>query len=159
MPFRNGRQRMDSGSPPVSTNLYLSPHPDPMFRDPLKICGTLLPVKETTEYLGQWWNSHLSFKEHISVLNIQRKEAQQSSASGFCTWCWEGTVPRCSTDLLFAPSWTMVALGIAQRGIPTRDKWTASTTMDLKLALWALCTSPISRLYTEANEIPSEEVD
>ena len=34
---------------------------------------TLLPVDESTKFLGQWWDSHVSFKNHISALKTQCK--------------------------------------------------------------------------------------
>ena len=40
-----------------------------------RIGNTLLPVEESTKFLGLWWDSHLSFKKHISVLKTQCKEA------------------------------------------------------------------------------------
>ena len=46
---------------------------------------------------------------------------------------WSGEVTEihcwCSTEPLFAPSWTMAALCMAQRQIPTCDNWTAFTTL------------------------------
>ena len=45
-------------------------------RPPIVMIGnTLLPVEESTKFLGLWWDSHLSFKKHISVLKTQCKEA------------------------------------------------------------------------------------
>ena len=41
----------------------------------VKIGNTLLPVEESTKFLGLWWDSHLNFKKHISVLKTQCKEA------------------------------------------------------------------------------------
>ena len=41
----------------------------------VKIGNTLLPVEESTKFLGLWWDSHLTFKKHISVLKTQCKEA------------------------------------------------------------------------------------
>ena len=41
----------------------------------IRISDTLLPVEESTKFLGLWWDSHLSFKEHISALKTQCKEA------------------------------------------------------------------------------------
>ena len=40
----------------------------------VRIGNTILPV-ESTKFLGLWWDSHLSFKKHISVLKTQCKEA------------------------------------------------------------------------------------
>ena len=37
----------------------------------VRIGNTLLPVEESTRFLGLWWDSHLSFKKHISVLKTQ----------------------------------------------------------------------------------------
>ena len=37
----------------------------------IRISDTLLPVEESTKFLGLWWDSHLSFKEHISALKTQ----------------------------------------------------------------------------------------
>ena len=41
----------------------------------VRIGNSLLPVEESTKFLGLWWDSHLSFKKHISVLKTQCKEA------------------------------------------------------------------------------------
>ena len=41
----------------------------------VRIGNTLLPVEESTKFLGLWWDSHLSFKKHISVLKTQCREA------------------------------------------------------------------------------------
>ena len=41
----------------------------------VRIGNTPLPVEESTKFLGLWWDSHFSFKKHISVLKAQCKEA------------------------------------------------------------------------------------
>ena len=41
----------------------------------IRISDTLLTVEESTKFLTMWWDSHLSFKEHISALKTQCKEA------------------------------------------------------------------------------------
>ena len=41
----------------------------------VRIGNTFLPVEESTKFFGLWWDSHLSFKKHISVLKTQCKEA------------------------------------------------------------------------------------
>ena len=41
----------------------------------VRIGNTPLPVEESTKFLRLWWDSHLSFKKHISVLKAQCKEA------------------------------------------------------------------------------------
>ena len=40
----------------------------------IRIGNTFLPVEESTKFLGLWWDSHLSFKKHISVLKTQCRE-------------------------------------------------------------------------------------
>ena len=40
----------------------------------IRIGNTFLPVEESTKFLGLWWDSRLSFKEHISVLKTQCRE-------------------------------------------------------------------------------------
>ena len=67
---------MVSGVPPTSVKSYISLHPGLGLRDPpLWGLETLLPVEESTKFLGLWWDSHLSFKKHISALKTQCKEA------------------------------------------------------------------------------------
>ena len=41
----------------------------------VRIGNTLLPVEESTKFLGLWWDSYHYFKKHISVLKTQCKEA------------------------------------------------------------------------------------
>ena len=40
-----------------------------------RVSNTLLPVEESTKFLGLWWDSHILFKKHISVLKTQFKDA------------------------------------------------------------------------------------
>ena len=96
----------------------------------VRIRNTLLPVEESTKFLGLWWDSHLSFKKHISVLT-QCKEALNLSEWSL-TWNGEGTETHswCCTVPLFAPSLTMVALCMAWHQTPTYDNWTAFITLD-----------------------------
>ena len=48
--------------------------PDTKPRDPtIRISDTLLPVEESTKFLELCWDSHLSFKEHISALKTKCK--------------------------------------------------------------------------------------
>ena len=58
----------------------------------IRISDTLLPVEESTKFLWSWWESHLFFKEHISALKTQCKEASE----WFHTWSGEGQ--RHTTD-------------------------------------------------------------
>ena len=41
----------------------------------ITIGDTLLPVEESIKFLGLWWDLHLSFKKHISVLKTQCRGA------------------------------------------------------------------------------------
>ena len=88
-------------------------------------------VEESTKFLGLWWDSHLSFKKHISVLKTQCKEAL-NLIRVVLTWNGEGTETHswCCTVPLFVPSLTMVALCMAQHQTPTYDNWTAFITLD-----------------------------
>ena len=63
----------------------------------------------------------------------------------------------CCIVPLFVPSLTMDALCMAWHLTPTFDNWTAYITLDWDWHLGAFCTSPVSSLYTEANEAPLEE--
>ena len=40
----------------------------------IRIESTFLPVEESTEFLWLWWDSHVSFRKHISALKTQCKE-------------------------------------------------------------------------------------
>ena len=76
MPYRNGRQGMASGLQPTSAVIHFTAPRSRAQRPPIvRIGNTLLPVEEPTKFLGLWWDSHLSFKKHISVLKTQCKEA------------------------------------------------------------------------------------
>ena len=76
MSYRNGQQGMGSGLQPINVKLYISLHPDTVKRPPHnQDQWHAPPVEETTKFLGLWWDSHLSFKEHISALKTQCKEA------------------------------------------------------------------------------------
>ena len=54
---------------------FTAPRHKAQGRPMIKISDTLLPVEESTKFLGLWWDSHLSFKEHVSALKAQCKEA------------------------------------------------------------------------------------
>ena len=41
----------------------------------IRISDTPLSVEESTKFLGLWWDSHLSFNEHLCALKVQCKEA------------------------------------------------------------------------------------
>ena len=130
--YRNGQQGMVSSSQPTNAVTYFTAPRSRAQRPPaVKIGNTLLPVQESVKFLGLWWDSHLSFKKHISVLKTQCKEAL-NLVEWLLIWSGEETETHfwCCTGPLFAPSWTMVALCMAQRRTPIYDNWTASITLD-----------------------------
>ena len=96
---------------------------------PVRIGNTLLPVEESTKFLGLWWDSHLSFKKHISVLNTKCKEALNlTQVVAHLKWGGDRdtllmlyrAIIRSKLDLLC----------MAQHQTPIYDNWTASITLD-----------------------------
>ena len=75
MPYGDEREGIVSVLQPTSTKPYTSLHLDLRPRDPIVSFGNTLPsVVESRNFLGMWWDSHLSFKKHISVPKTQCKE-------------------------------------------------------------------------------------
>ena len=96
----------------------------------VRIGNTLLPVQESTKFLGLWWDSHLSFKKHISVLKTHCKEAL-NLIRVVAHLKWGGD--RDTHLMLYraiVPRLTMVALCMARHQTPTYDNWTALITLD-----------------------------
>ena len=159
MPYRNGQQGMGSGLQPINVKLYISLHPDTKSRDPPQSGSvTLLPVEESTKFLGLWWDSHLSFKEHISALKTQCKEAL-NLIRVVAHLKWGG-----DRDTLLMLYWTIVRskldYGCIVYGTASNTNLRQLDSIHnggLRLALGAFCTSPVSSMYTEANEAPLEE--
>ena len=123
----------------------------------LSIRNTLLPVDESTKFLRLWWDSHLSFKKHISVLKTHCKEALNLIRM-VAHLKWGGY--RATLLMLYRPIVpSKLDYGcIAQHQTSIYGNWTDSIhNSGLRLALGALCTSPVSSLYTEVNEAPLEE--
>ena len=124
----------------------------------VKIGNTLLPVEESTKFLGLWWDSHLTFKKHISVLKTQCKEALN------LVWVvahlkWGGDR---NTLLILYRAIVRSKLDYGCMVYCTAsntDLWQLDSIHNsgLRLALGAFCTSPVSSMYTEANESPLEE--
>ena len=86
------------------------------------IGNSLLPVEKSTKFLGLWWDSHLTFKKHISVLNAQCKEALNLiRVVAHLKWGGDRDTHLMLYRPLFAPSWTVVALCIAQHRTPIYD--------------------------------------
>ena len=124
----------------------------------ITIGDTLLPVEESTKFLGLWWDSHLSSKKHISVLKTQCKEAL-NLIRVVAHLKWGGdrdtllmlyrTIVRSKLD------YGCIVYGTASSA--NLRQLDSIHDAGLRLALGAFCTSPVSSMYTEANETPLEE--
>ena len=124
----------------------------------IRIGNTFLPVEESTKFLGLWWDSRLSFKKHISVLLTQCREAL-NLIPVVAHLKWGG-----DKDTLLMLYWDIVQskldYGCFVYGTASNTNLRQLDSINnsgLRLALGAFCTSPISSLYTEANETPLEE--
>ena len=124
----------------------------------IRISDTLLPVEESTKLLGLWWDSHLSFNEHISALKTQCKEALnlirvvahlKLGGSRDTLLMLYRTVVRSKLD------YGCIVYGTASN--TNLRQLDSIHNAGLRLALGAFCTSPVSSMYTEANEAPLEE--
>ena len=124
----------------------------------VRVGNTLLPVEESTKFLGLWWDSHISFKKHISVLKTQCKDAL-NLIRVVAHLKWRG-----DRDTLLMLHRAIVRSKLDYGCIV----YGSASNTDLRqldsihnsgliLAFGALCTSPVSSLYTEANEAPLEE--
>ena len=124
----------------------------------VRIGNTLLPVEESTKFLGLWWDSHLSFKKHISVLKTQCKEAL-NLIRVVAHLKWGGD--RDTLLMLYrAIVRSKIDYGCIVYGTASNTSLRQLDSIHnsgLRLALGAFCTSPVSSLYTEANEAPLEE--
>ena len=124
----------------------------------VRIGNTLLPVEESTKFLGLWWDSHLSFKKHISVLKTQCKEAL-NLIRVVAHLKWGGD--RDTLLILYRAivrskfDYGCIVYGTASN--TNLRQLDSVHNSGLRLALGAFCTSPVSSLYTEANEAPLEE--
>ena len=124
----------------------------------ITIGDTLLPVEESTKFLGLWWDSHISFKKHISVLKTQCKEAL-NLIRVVAHLKWGG-----DRDTLLMLYRTIVHSKLDYGCIVYGTASSANLRQldsihnaGLRLALGAFCTSPVSSMYMEANETPLEE--
>ena len=123
----------------------------------ITIGDTLLPVEESTKFLGLWWDSHLSFKKHISVLKTQCKEAL-NLIRVVAHLKWGGdrdtllmlyrTIVRSKLDYGCIVYGTALSANLRQLDSIHNAR--------LRLALGAFCTSPVSSIYT-TNETPLEQ--
>ena len=124
----------------------------------VRIGNTLLPVEESTKFHGLWWDSHLLFKKHISVLKTQGKEALQLIRV-VAHLKWGGN--RDTLLMLYRAivsskfDYGCIVYGTASN--TNLRQLDSIHNSGLRLALGAFCTSPVSSLYTEANKAPLEE--
>ena len=123
----------------------------------IRIGNTFLPVEDSTKFLGLWWDSRLSFKKHISVLKTQCREALKLIRV-VAHLKWGGD--RDTLLMLYRAivrsklDYGCIVYGTASNtNLRQLDSIHNSGS---RLALGAFCTSPISSLYTEANETPLE---
>ena len=160
MPYRNGRQGMVSGLQPTSGKSYISLHPSLELKRPPPLWGL-----ETHSCRWRSPRSSLdcggtrtSHFRSTSVCWRHSARTLSTSSEWSLTWNGEGTEKHswCCTVPLFVPSLTgCIVYGIAwNTNLPQLDSIHNS---GLRLALGAFCTSPVSSLYTEANEAPLEE--
>ena len=124
----------------------------------VRIGNTLLPVEESTKFLGLWWDSHLSFKKHISVLKTQCKEAL-NLIRVVAHLKWGGD--RDTLLMLYRAivrskfNYGCIVYGTASN--TNLRQLDSIHNSGLRLVMGAFCTSSVSSLYTEANEAPLEE--
>ena len=124
----------------------------------ITIGDTLLPVEESTKFLGLWWDSHLSFNKHISVLKTQCKEAL-NLIRVVAHLKWGGNKDTLlmlyRTIVRSKPDYGCIVYGTASSG--NLRQLDSIHNAGLRLALGAFCTIPVSSMCTEANETPLEE--
>ena len=124
----------------------------------VRIGNTPLPVEESTKFFGLWWDSHLSFKKHISVLKAQCKEAL-NLIRVVAHLKWGGD--RDTLLMLYqAIVRSKLDYGCIVYGTGSNANLRQLDSIHysgLRLALGAFCTSPVSSLYTGTNEAPLEE--
>ena len=124
----------------------------------VRVGNTLLPVEKSTKFLGLWWDSHISFKKHISVLKTQCKDAI-NLIQVVAHFKWGGD--RDTLLMLYlAIVCSKLDYGCIVYGSASSTDLRQLDSIHnsgLRLALGAFCTSPVSSLYTEANEAPLED--
>ena len=150
-----------SGLQPINVKLCISLHPETKPSDPPQTGSvTLLPVEESTKFLGLWWDSRLSFKKHISALKTQCKAAL-NLIRVVAHLKWGGyidtllmlyrTIVRSKLD------YGCIVYGTASH--TNLRQLDSIHSAGLRLALRAFCTSPVSSRYTDANDPLWRNVD
>ena len=113
---------------------------------------------ESTKFLGLWWDSHLSFKKHISVLKAKCKEVL-NLIRVVAHLKWGGdrdTILKLYRAFVRSKlDYGWIVYGTASNA--NLRQLDSIHNSGLRLALGAFCTSPVSSLYTETNEAPLEE--
>ena len=124
----------------------------------IRIGDTFLSVEDSTKFLGLWWDSHLSFKKHISVLNTQCREALNLlRVVAHLKWGGDrGTLLMLyRANIRSKLDYGCVVYGTASN--TNLRQLDSIHNTGLRLALGAFCTSPVSSLYAETNEAHLEE--
>ena len=155
MPYRNGRQGMVSGLQPTSAKSCISLHPDPELRAAPPLWGL---EHTSAKFLGLWWDSHISFKKHISVLKTQCKDAL--NLNRMVAHLNLGGDRDTLLLLYWAIFHSKVYYGCIVYGSASNTDLRQLDTIHnsgLRLALGAFCTSRVPSLYTEANGAPLQE--
>ena len=124
----------------------------------IRIGDTFLSVEDSTKFLGLWWDSHLSFKKHISVLKTKCREAL-NLLRVVAHSKWGGD--RDTLLMLYrAIVGSKLDYGCVVYGTASNTNLRQLDSIHntgLRLALRAFCTSLVSSLYAETNEAPLEE--
>ena len=160
MPYMNGRQGMISDLRPTNAKLYISMHPVPGFSDPrvLGLVTHLCQWRSRQSSFGLWWDLHLSFKKHIRALKTECKETL-NLIRVVTHLKWGGD--RDTLLMLYrAIVWSKLDYGCIVYGTASNTDLRQLDSIHnagVRLALRAFCTSPVSSMYTEANEAPLEE--
>ena len=124
----------------------------------VRIGNTLLPVEESTKFLGLWWDSHLSFKKHISVLKTQCKEALNLiRVVAHFKWGVDRDTLLMLYRAIVRSKFDYGCIVYSTASNTNLRQLDSVHNSGLRLALGAFCTSPVSSLYTEASEAPLEE--
>ena len=119
-------------------------------RTPIVMIGnTLLPVEESTKFLGLWWDSHLSFKKHISVLKTQCKEALNLiRVVAHLKWGGDRDTLLMLYRAIVRSKFDNGCIVYGTASNTNLRQLDSIHNSGLRLALGAFCTSPVSSLYT-----------
>ena len=159
MPYRNGQQEMCSHLQPINVKLYISLHPDTMTRDPTQ-SGSITHSCQLRNQQIPWvvvgFAPLLQGAHHCTKALVQG--GSQSHLIGCTLEVWG------DRDTLLMMYRTIVRskldYGCAVYGTASNTNLRQLHSIHnagLRLALGAFWTSPLSSMYTEANEAPLEE--